>query len=90
MSLRSRNAAQHAELSAEALVRRISNLRLRPERVEHIGADVAPDATRKRKARPRAHFGLPTDSSERLSLIAFWSVHVLHTQVTAVSDAVEP
>ena len=70
MSLRSRNAAQHAELSAEALVRRISNLRLRPERVEHIGADVAPDATRKRKARPRAHFGLPTDSSERLSLIA--------------------
>ena len=82
MSLRLYNAAPHAEHGAEALIHRIVALKLQPERID---ADAAPDATRKRKARPRAHWGLPSDSSERLSLIALSRV-VRETDLQALNQ----
>ena len=71
MSVKLYNGVFCAELGVEALVHHIADLKV--GHVENVSADASngPDAaTRKRKARPRAHFGLPTDSSERLSLIA--------------------
>ena len=69
MSQRSRNTLA---FGTEAIAHGISSLKLLE--LENIQAD-APDvpANRKRKAPrvPRAHWGLPSDSAERLSLIAF-------------------